>query len=109
MVSAVTIGWLVSPRASWVLCGIGCGGMSIAALIAHPPGGLYAVAVMVATTASMNSNNLKILGEGRESILRVADLVESLPVIVWEAELTTFALTRAVGRVEELLGFAVTD
>ncbi|MEZ5247013.1 MAG: EAL domain-containing protein [Acidimicrobiales bacterium] len=109
MVSAVTIGWLVSPRASWILCGIGCGGMSIAAFIAHPPGGVYAIAVMVATTASMNSNNLKILGEGRDSLLRVADLVDSLPVIVWEAEMATFDLTRAVGRVEDLLGFAVTD
>jgi diguanylate cyclase (GGDEF)-like protein len=109
MVSAVTIGWLVSPRASWVLCGIGCGGMTIAALIAHPPGGLYAVVVMVATTASMNSNNLKILGERRDSLLRVADLVDSLPVIVWEAEMATFDLTRAVGRVEDLLGFAVTE
>lgn len=107
-VSAITIGWLISPRATWALYLVGCSGMAIAATFSHPPGGLYAVAVMFGTTASMNFNNLKILGEGRDSVLRVADLVESLPVIVWEADLTNFDLTRAVGRVEELLGYTVT-
>lgn len=108
-VSAVTIGWLVSPRVTWLLYAVGCTGMTIAAMFAHPPGGVYVVAVLFGTTASLNSNNLKILGEGRDSVLRVADLVESLPVIVWEADVADFELTRAVGRVEELLGFSVTE
>jgi diguanylate cyclase (GGDEF)-like protein len=108
-VSCVTIGWLVSPRATWFLYAVFASGMAVAAAFSHPPGGVYAVAVMAATTASMSSTNLKVIGEGRDSVLRVADLVESLPVIVWEADVTTFELTRAVGRVEELLGFSVTE
>jgi len=108
-VAAITIGWLVSPRVTWLLYGVGCGGMALAALSAEPQGGLYVVVVLFGTTGSMCFNNLKILGEGRQSVLRVADLVESLPVIVWEADVATFELTRAVGRVEELLGFGVTE
>jgi diguanylate cyclase (GGDEF)-like protein len=108
-VSAITIGWLVSPRVTWMLYALGCSGMTVAALFSNPPGGVYAVAVLFGATASMNFNNLKILGEGRDSVLRVADLVESLPVIVWEADVTDFELTRAVGRVDELLGFSVNE
>ncbi len=108
-VSCVTIGWLVSPRATWFLCAVFASGMAIAAAFSHPPGGVYAVVVMAATTASMSSTNLRLIGEGRDSVLRVADLVDSLPVIVWEADVSTFELTRAVGRVDELLGFSVTQ
>lgn len=107
--AAVSIGWLVSPRASWLLWFVGSAGMGAAAVIARPPGGFFAASVFVATTAALNFNNLRILGEGRQSVLRVADLVESLPVIVWEADRTTFGLTRAVGRVHELLGFTVAE
>lgn len=103
--SAMTVGWLVSPRATWVLWGVLCVGMGAAAISAEPPGGIYVVLVLMGTSAGTNFNNLKILGEGRDSVLRVADLVDSLPVIVWEADVGTFELTRAVGRVEELLGF----
>jgi len=108
-VAAITIGWLVSPRVSWLLYLVGCVGMGTASFFSHPPGGIYAVAVLFGTTASMNFNNLKILSEGRESVLRVADLVESLPVIVWEADVTTFELTRAVGRVDQILGYSVAE
>jgi len=108
-VSAITIGWLVSPRVTWLLYVVGCCGMGAASFFAHPPGGLYVVGVLFGTTASLNFNNLKILGEGRDSVLRVADLVESLPVIVWEADIATFELTRAVGRVDELLGYTVAE
>ncbi len=108
-VSAMTIGWLVSPRATWVLWFVGCSGMAIAGLSANPPGGAYVIVVLFGSTAALNFNNLKILGEGRDSVLRVADLVDSLPVIVWEADVERFELTRAVGRVEELLGYTVTE
>ena len=105
-VTAMTIGWLVSTRATWVLWVVGCGAISLAALSLQPPGGWYITLVFVSATAALNFNNLKILGEGRDSILRVADLVDWLPVIVWEADITTFELTRAVGWVEELLGYS---
>ncbi|MDW3220578.1 MAG: EAL domain-containing protein [Acidimicrobiales bacterium] len=108
-VAAMTVGWLVSPRATWVLWAALCGGMGAAAYVAGVPGWLYTVLVMAGSTAGLNFNNLKILGEGRDSVLRVADLVDSLPVIVWEADVDTFDLIRAVGRVEELLGFSPAD
>lgn len=108
-VAAMTVGWLVSPRATWALWAALCGGMGAAAYVADVPGWLYIVLVMAGSTAGLNFNNLKILGEGRDSVLRVADLVDSLPVIVWEADVDTFALIRAVGRVEELLGFTPAD
>ncbi|MEM7139949.1 MAG: EAL domain-containing protein [Actinomycetota bacterium] len=108
-VAAMTVGWLVSPRATWVLWAVCCGGMGLAAISAQPPGGVYVVVVLFGTAAGLNFNNLKILGEGRDSVLRVADLVDSLPVIVWEADIESLELTRAVGRVEQLLGFSPTE
>lgn len=104
--AAITVGWLISARATWMLWVVGSLGMAAAGFIAQPPGWNVVLPTMVLSTAGLNFNNLKILGLGRDSVLRVADLVESLPVIVWEADPETFELTRAVGRVEELLGFA---
>ncbi|MEZ5165989.1 MAG: diguanylate cyclase [Acidimicrobiales bacterium] len=104
-VAAITIGWLVSPRVTWSLWLVGCGAMAVAGIAAHVPYAPYTAAVMAGTAAFLNLNNLKILGESRDSVLRVADLVDSLPVIVWEADPEDLSLTRVVGWVEPLLGF----
>ncbi len=107
--AAMTIGWLVSPRATWALYVVGVASMAAAAYESQPDGWEIAIAVFAGTTAALNVNNLVIVGPGRDGVLRVADLVESLPVIVWESDPRSGALTRAVGWIDELLGYTATE
>ena len=46
---------------------------------------------------------------GRAGVLRVADLVDSLRVIVWEGDGDTGTISRALGRVEDLVGYSTTE
>ncbi len=107
--AAMTIGWLISARVTWLLWLAAVGSMGAAAAISAPLGGFYTWLVFAVSTAVLNFIQLTLLAHRRDSVLRVTDLVDSLPVIVWETEETNGGLTRAVGRVEDLLGFSVAD
>jgi len=104
-VAAVTSGWLVSPRSTWLLCGLSCLTMGVAAAVSQPEGWEIIWAVFVGTQISLHRNNVEILGQERAGVLRVADLVDSLPVIVWESDPTSVEITRALGWVEDMIGF----
>ncbi len=103
--ASMTIGWLVSRTATWILWATGLTTMSLAALSASPPGAGVALLTMAATMAALNFNILRILGESRHSVLRVTDLIDSLPVIVWESDPGGEVLNRVIGRVESVTGY----
>ena len=109
VMSVMTMGWLISHRVSWMLWASSAVLTGAGALVSQPDNGLVIWLVFAGTAANFNATNLKILGAGRDSVLRVADLIESLPVIVWESDVTSGEMTRAVGRIGDLLGFAPED
>jgi len=103
--AAMTIGWLVSRTMTWILLVAGIVAMGLAALVASPPGAAWVLLTMAATMIALSYNNLRILGESRHSVLRVADLIDSVPVIVWESEPGGDVLKRVIGRVESMTGY----
>ena len=109
MAATVSIGWLISTRSTVVLTTSASISMGAAAYFARPTGALIIVLIFCMTMMAMNRTNLRMYSAARRNVLRVTDLVESLPVIVWESDVSTGVLTRAVGRVEELLGYSAHD
>ncbi len=107
--AAMTVGWLVGPRATWLLYVAGLSSLAAAGYESEPRGWPVALAVFAGTMGVVNFNNLKIMGQGRDGALKVADLVDSLPVIVWESDPTTGRFTHAVGWIEQLLGFTAEE
>jgi len=104
--AAMSIGWLVGRLMTWLLWASAVVAMSLAALSAQPGAAAVVILSMAATLAALNSNMLRLLGESRHSVLRVADLVESLPVVVWETESDGETLTKVIGHLSALTGFA---
>lgn len=104
-VAAVTSGWLVNARVTWALWAVSVVGMGIAGLITRPEGWVVVWAVYIATQVSLHRNNVEILGRRRAGVLRVTDLVDSLPVIVWESDPVSGQITRTLGWVEDIVGF----
>ncbi|RMH87234.1 MAG: EAL domain-containing protein [Actinomyces sp.] len=103
--AAVSVGWYAGPLVTGALLGSAAVSMGIAAVMAHVPSGLLAVAVMTVTGAGLARSNLRFVDDRRASVLAARELVESLPVIVWESDLATGEVTRVMGDVEGLLGF----
>ncbi len=108
-IAAMTLGWLVGQAGTWALFVVGISSMTIAGFEVRPEGWFVTLIAFGCTGAALNFYNLRILGQGREGVLKVTDLVESLPVIVWESDVSTGVLTRAVGWIEELLGYQAED
>ena len=104
-VAAVTSGWLVNARVTWALWAVSVAGMGIAGLITRPEGWVVIWAVYVGTQVSLHRNNVEILSRRRAGVLRVTDLVDSLPVIVWESDPVSGQITRTLGWVEDIVGF----
>jgi len=109
LAAAMSVGWLVSRTMTWALWLSAVVAMGAAAVSAHPPGAAVSLLSMAVTLAALNVNNLTLLGEGRHSVLRVADLVESLPVVVWETEADGETIIRAIGHVAALTGYTPTQ
>jgi len=107
--AAMSIGWLVGRRTTWVLYVTGLSSMAIAGYYSEPSGWWVAFVVFAGTSAVLNFNNLEIMGLGRDGALKVTDLVDSLPVIVWESDTATGSLTRAVGWIDDLLGYSAEE
>lgn len=105
-VAATTSGWLVSQRVTWALWAVATTWMGIAGAIAEAERWPVVWAVFSATALALHRNNVEIIGQGRAGVLRVADLIDSLPVIVWESDPNTGRLTRTMGWVEDIVGFS---
>jgi len=103
--AAMTIGWLINKRMTWLLWASAVAAMGLSALAAHPEGAGVVVFSMAAALAALNVNNLRLVGESTHSVLRVTDLIDSLPVVVWESELDGETMTRVIGRLAVLTGF----
>ena len=105
-VAATTAGWLVGPRATWSLWAMSSMVMAAAGAASEAANWPVIWAVAVATTVALHHNNVEIIGRGRAGALRVADLIDSLPVIVWESDPATGRLTRTMGWVDDIVGFS---
>lgn len=105
-VAAVTAGWLVSARVTWGLFVVSAVGTGVAGLLTRPEGWVVIWVVYLGTQVSLHRNNVEILGRRRAGVLRVTDLVDSLPVVVWESDPESGQLTRTLGRVESLVGIS---
>jgi len=107
--AAATIGWLINKRMTWFLWAAAVAAMGLSALSARPDGAVVVVFSLAATLAALNVTNLRVLGENRHSVLRVTDLIDSLPVVVWESDLDGEVMTRAIGRLAAMTGFTPTQ
>ncbi|GEM_PF-3466621 len=103
--AAVSIGWLIGGRATWLLFGVNILAMAGAGAISQPDSWPVILGVFFITGLGLHFNNLQIVGSGHAGVLRVADLIDSLPVIVWESQPESGQLTRTLGWVEDLVGF----
>ena len=74
-------------------------------MITRPEGWVVIWAVYVGTQVSLHRNNVEFLSRRRAGVLRVTDLVDSLPVIVWESDPVSGQITRTLGWVEDIVGF----
>ena len=106
---AVSIGWVIGAWVTTALLGAGVISMGAAAYVVEVEGSLVILSSFALCMLGMNRTNLQVHASERANILRIADLVGSLPVIVWESDADTGVLIRAVGRVEALLGYRAVD
>lgn len=104
--AATTSGWLVSQRVTWMLWAVSSVWMAAAGAVSGAERWPVIWAVFAGTAIALHRNNVEIIGQGRAGVLRVADLVDSLPVIVWESDPKTGQLTRTLGWVEDMVGFS---
>ncbi len=102
--AAVSVGWYAGPGATAVLLVMATVGMGAAAVVSGAESGLVAVGVMAVTSVGFARSNLRFVEDRRSSVLALHELVDSLPIILWEAELGSGRMTRVMGAVESLLG-----
>lgn len=107
--AATTGGWLVSHRVTWMLWALASAWTGLAGALTEAEQWPVVWAVFVGTSIALHRNNVEIIDQGRVGVLRVTDLIDSLPVIVWESDPGTGRLTRALGWVEDMVGFSPTE
>ncbi len=104
--AATSSGWLVSRQITWALWAVASAWVGVAGAISGAERWPVVWGVFVATSLAMNYNYVEIIGLGRAGVLRVADLIDSLAVIVWESDPGTGQITRTLGWVADLVGFS---
>ncbi len=104
--AATTGGWLVSHRVTWMLWALASAWTGLAGALTEAEQWPVVWATFVGTSMALHRNNVEIIDQGRVGVLRVTDLIDSLPVIVWESDPGTGRLTRALGWVDDMVGFS---
>ncbi|MCU0272662.1 MAG: EAL domain-containing protein, partial [Acidimicrobiales bacterium] len=102
--AATSIGWLLSVRVALLLAVISTAGVGITGLVTGADAAFATTALYGVVTFTLGLTNGSLYEQRTKAARRITELLDSVPVLLWEADIADARLTYVAGHVERILG-----
>jgi len=102
--AASSIGWLLSVRVALLLAGLSTFGVGATGVIAGADAVFATTALYGLVAGALAITNGNLYAQRARAANRITELLDSVSVLIWEADLDEARLTYVAGHVDQILG-----